>query len=65
MADRVHRTGMNREEVREICVRRSVIIVALLILSFNGEVIGKCSTHEKQRNAYKGLIRTCLGKCLT
>ena len=65
MADRVRRIGMKREEVREIWVRRSVVIVALLTLSFNGEVIRKCSTHEELRNAYKVLIRTSLGKCLT
>lgn len=55
---------MKCEEARESCVRRIVIIVALLILCFNGEVIGKCSTYEELKNAYKVLIRTSLGKGL-
>jgi hypothetical protein len=56
---------MKREEVRESCVRRSFIIVALLILCFNGKAIGNCSRHEELRTAYKVLIRSSLGKCLT
>jgi len=51
ITDRVRRTEIKCEETRENCVSRSVIIVALFILRFNGEVIRKCSTHEELRNA--------------
>jgi len=61
---RVRKTEMKREGARESCVRMSVISVALLILCFNREVIGKCSTHEELRNGYKVLIITSLGKGL-